>query len=122
MLHSSQDPGDAAKAAGQEKVKAAAAAAKVAAEKAAAAQAAAQAARAKAAMMRSASVAAGVPAAPAAQQAHADKVAIETAWDPHKPGFYFLTRAAVLDLSATQLQRMQEMRDSKLLVKVLIDL
>jgi hypothetical protein len=36
--------------------------------------------------------------------------------------FIFLTRAAVLDLSATQLQRMQEMRDSKLLVKVLIDL
>jgi hypothetical protein len=64
------DPGDAAKAAGQEKAKAAAAAAKAAAEKAAAAQAAAQAARAKAAMMRSASVAAalqaGVPAAPAA--------------------------------------------------------
>jgi len=66
------DPGDAAKAAGQEKAKAAAAAAKAAAEKAAAAQAAAQAARAKAAMMRSASVAAalqaGVPAAPAAPE------------------------------------------------------
>ncbi|KOO30894.1 trafficking protein particle complex 8 [Chrysochromulina tobinii] len=46
----------------------------------------------------------------------------ETAWDPLKPGFYFLTRAAVLDLTAKQLQRMQEMRDSKLLVKVLIDL
>ena len=56
-----------------------------------------------------------------ALEAHADKAAIET-WDPLKPGFYFLTRAAVLDLSATQLQRMQEMRDSKLLVKVLIDL
>jgi hypothetical protein len=57
-----------------------------------------------------------------ALEAHADKAAIETAWDPLKPGFYFLTRAAVLDLTATQLQRMQEMRDSKLLVKVLIDL
>ena len=57
-----------------------------------------------------------------AQGAHADKAAIEKAWDPLKPGFYFLTRAAVLDLTATQLQRMQEMRDSKLLVKVLIDL
>jgi len=57
-----------------------------------------------------------------ALEAHADKAAIETAWDPLKPGFYFLTRATVLDLTATQLQRMQEMRDSKLLVKVLIDL
>ena len=57
-----------------------------------------------------------------ALEAHADKAAIETAWDPRKPGFYFLTRAAVLDLTASQLQRMQEMRDSKLLVKVLIDL
>ena len=57
-----------------------------------------------------------------AQGAHADKAAIEKAWDALKPGFYFLTRAAVLDLTATQLQRMQEMRDSKLLVKVLIDL
>ncbi len=56
------------------------------------------------------------------QDAHAAKAAIETAWDPLKPGFYFLTRAAVLDLNATQLQRMQEMRDSKLLVKVLINL
>ena len=55
------------------------------------------------------------------QESHADK-AVETAWDPLKPRFYFLTRAAVLDLSATQLQRMQEMRDSDLLVKVLIDL
>eukprot|EP00900_Chrysochromulina_parva_P026238 jgi/Chrpa1/8248/Chrysochromulina_OHIO_Genome00012643-RA len=45
------------------------------------------------------------------------------AWNPLKPGFYFLTRAAVLDLSTKQLQRMQETRgDSKLLMKVLIDL
>ena len=36
------------------------------------------------------------------QEAHAVKAAIETSWDPLKPGFYFLTRAAVLDLSATQ--------------------
>jgi len=28
------------------------------------------------------------------QEAHAAKAAIETAWDPLKPGFYFLTRAA----------------------------
>jgi hypothetical protein len=46
----------------------------------------------------------------------------EGAWNPLKPGFYFLTRAAVLDISTKHLQRMQEMRDSKLLVKVLIDL
>ena len=52
----------------------------------------------------------------------ATKAAVEGAWNPLRPGFYFLTRAAVLDLSTTQLQRMQEMRDSKLLVKVLIDL
>ena len=51
-----------------------------------------------------------------------DKAAVERAWNPLTPGFYFLTRAAVLDLITTQLQRMQEMRDSKLLVKVLIDL
>ena len=66
------DPGDAAKAAGQEKAKAAAAAAKAAAEKAAAAQAAAQAARTKAAAMRSASIAAALhaagPVAPAAPE------------------------------------------------------
>ena len=49
-------------------------------------------------------------------------LAEEGAWNPLKPGFYFLTRAAVLDLSTKHLQRMQEMRDSKLLVKVLIDL
>jgi ribosomal protein L13E len=49
-------------------------------------------------------------------------LAEEGAWNPLKPGFYFLTRAAVLDISTKHLQRMQEMRDSKLLVKVLIDL
>ena len=51
-----------------------------------------------------------------------DKAAVERAWNPLKPGFYFLTRAAVLDLTTTQLQRMQEMRDSNLLKKVLIDM
>ena len=55
-------------------------------------------------------------------EALATKAAVEGAWNPLRPGLYFLTRAAVLDLSTTQLQRMQEMRDSKLLVKVLIDL
>jgi ankyrin repeat protein len=43
-------------------------------------------------------------------------------WDPHKPTFYFLPRAAVLDATATQLKRMQELRDSELLEKMAVDL
>jgi MYXO-CTERM domain-containing protein len=43
-------------------------------------------------------------------------------WNPHKPGFYFLPRAAVLGASSKQLGRMQELRDSLQLVKLAIDL
>ncbi len=46
----------------------------------------------------------------------------QLAWDPHKPTFYFLSRAAVLSATATQLKRMQELRDSKLLEKMAVDL
>ena len=46
----------------------------------------------------------------------------QLAWNPHKPTFYFLPRAAVLDATAKQLKRMQEMRDSKLLEKMAVDL
>ena len=51
--------------------------------------------------------------APAAQMAP---------WNSHKPTFYFLPRAAVLGATATQLKRMQELRDSKLLEKMAVDL
>eukprot|EP00900_Chrysochromulina_parva_P006822 jgi/Chrpa1/16140/Chrysochromulina_OHIO_Genome00021933-RA len=44
------------------------------------------------------------------------------AWDPLKPTFYFLSRAAVLSATAKQLKRMQELRDSKLLEKMAVDL
>jgi hypothetical protein len=43
-------------------------------------------------------------------------------WDPHKPTLYFVPRAAVLSATATQLKRMQELRDSKLLEKMAVDL
>ena len=43
-------------------------------------------------------------------------------WNSHKPTFYFLPRAAVLGATATQLKRMQELRDSKLLEKMAVDL
>jgi hypothetical protein len=43
-------------------------------------------------------------------------------WNPHKPTFYFLPRATVLSATATQLKRMQELRDSKLLEKMAVDL
>jgi hypothetical protein len=46
----------------------------------------------------------------------------EMTWNSHKPTFYFLPRAAVLGASATQLKRMQELRDSKLLEKMAVDL
>eukprot|EP00900_Chrysochromulina_parva_P014571 jgi/Chrpa1/23114/Chrysochromulina_OHIO_Genome00024486-RA len=56
----------------------------------------------------------------AADKAAADKA--EAAWISHKPTFYFLPRAAVLGATATQLKRMQELRDSKLLEKMAVDL
>jgi hypothetical protein len=46
----------------------------------------------------------------------------QLAWDPHKPEFYFVPRAAVLSATAKQLKRMQELRDSKLLEKMAVDL
>ena len=46
----------------------------------------------------------------------------QTAWNPHKPAFYFLPRATVLGTSAKQLGRMQELRNSLHLVKLAIDL
>ena len=46
----------------------------------------------------------------------------KAAWNSHKPTFYFLPRAAVLGATATQLKRMQELRDSKLLEKMAVDL
>ena len=48
--------------------------------------------------------------------------AAKKAWKPHKPTFYFMPRTAVLGASATQLTRMQELRDSKLLEKMAVDL
>ncbi|KOO32592.1 hypothetical protein Ctob_010291 [Chrysochromulina tobinii] len=48
--------------------------------------------------------------------------AAKAAWNSHKPTFYFLPRAAVLGATATQLKRMQELRDSKLLEKMAVDL
>ena len=48
--------------------------------------------------------------------------ATKKAWDPHKPTFYFMPRAAVLSASAKQLRRMQETRDSFELVKLAVDL
>ena len=48
--------------------------------------------------------------------------ATKKAWDPHKPTFYFMPRAAVLSASAKQLRRMQETRDSFQLVKLAVDL
>jgi hypothetical protein len=50
------------------------------------------------------------------------KEAAKKAWNPHKPTFYFLPRAAVLSAMAKQLGRMQELRDSLQLVKLAIDL
>ena len=47
---------------------------------------------------------------------------VESAWDPHKPAFYFLPRDVVLQASTKQLGRMQELRDSHELVKLIIDL
>jgi hypothetical protein len=52
----------------------------------------------------------------------APAAADKAAWSPHKPTFYFLSRAAVLSATATQLKRMQELRDSKLLEKMAVDL
>jgi len=43
-------------------------------------------------------------------------------WNPHKPAFYLLPRAAVLGARTKQLGRMQELRDSLQLVKLAIDL
>jgi len=43
-------------------------------------------------------------------------------WIPHKPAFYFLPRAAVLGAGTKQLGRMQELRDSRQLVRLAIDL
>ena len=43
-------------------------------------------------------------------------------WNPHKPTFYFLSRAAVLSTTAKQLKRMQELRNSQLLEKMAVDL
>jgi hypothetical protein len=43
-------------------------------------------------------------------------------WNPQKPAFYFLPRAAVLGARTKQLGRMQELRDSLQLVKLAIDL
>ena len=43
-------------------------------------------------------------------------------WNRHKPTFYFLPRAAVLSATAKQLERMKQMRDSKLLEKMAVDL
>jgi hypothetical protein len=48
--------------------------------------------------------------------------AAKETWNSHKPTFYFLPRAAVLGATATQLKRMQELRDSKLLEKMAVDL
>ena len=48
--------------------------------------------------------------------------AAKETWTSHKPTFYFLPRAAVLGATATQLKRMQELRDSKLLEKMAVDL
>jgi len=56
----------------------------------------------------------------AADKAAADKA--EAAWNSHKPTFYFMPRAAVLGATAKQLKRMQELRDSKLLEKMAVDL
>ena len=47
---------------------------------------------------------------------------VESEWDPHKPAFYFLPREVVLQASTKQLGRMQELRDSHELVKLVIDL
>ena len=47
---------------------------------------------------------------------------VESAWDPHKPAFYFLTREVVLQASTKQLGRMQELRDSHELLRLNIDL
>ena len=52
--------------------------------------------------------------------------AVERAWDPHKPAFYFVPAAVVLRASVKhrvkQLPRMQELRDSHELVKLVVDL
>ena len=92
-----------------------AAAAKAAAEKAAADRAAAEKAAAdRAAFFQNLLNKCGLCIhAPAAQMAP---------WNSHKPTFYFLPRAAVLGATATQLKRMQELRDSKLLEKMAVDL
>ena len=58
----------------------------------------------------------------AADKAAAEAEAAKETWNSHKPTFYFLTRAAVLGATAKQLKRMQELRDSKLLEKMAIDL
>jgi hypothetical protein len=63
----------------------------------------------------------------AADKAAAERAALEAeapkaAWNSHKPTFYFLPCAAVLGATATQLKRMQELRDSKLLEKMAVDL
>jgi hypothetical protein len=63
----------------------------------------------------------------AADKAAAERAALEAeapkaAWNSHKPTIYFLPCTAVLGATATQLKRMQELRDSKLLEKMAVDL
>jgi hypothetical protein len=61
-------------------------------------------------------------AAKAAALKAVEAMAAALAWDPHKPTFYFLSRVAVLSATSKQLRRMQELRDSKLLEKMAVDL